>query len=102
MIIVFVYTQVEICLTSNIKSLSVSSLDVHHFGMPSTYIFFFLSHFFFPLNKYFKIPLCVCAADLYNSEHPLILCTDDSGVFSTSVSGEYILASTKFGMSIFI
>lgn len=59
---------VEICLTSNIKSQSVSSLDVHHF------------------------------ADLYDSDHPLILCTDDSGVFSTSVSGEYILASTKFDL----
>ncbi|KAI5656817.1 hypothetical protein M9H77_25610 [Catharanthus roseus] len=59
---------VEVCLTSNIRTESISSLDVHHF------------------------------ADLYNSEHPLILCTDDPGVFSTSVSGEYILASTTFGL----
>lgn len=105
-------TQVEICLTSNIKSLSVSSLDVHHFGMHSNHNFisqyfcsvkFFKLHYFMEklannVNSFF---VSVCAVDLYNSEHPLILCTDDSGVFSTSVSGEYILASTKFGTSIF-
>lgn len=52
-------------------------------------------------NSVHSFFVSVCAVDLYNSEHPLILCTDDSGVFSTSVSGEYILASTKFGTSIF-
>ncbi|KAI4295871.1 hypothetical protein L6164_035869 [Bauhinia variegata] len=59
---------VEICLTSNIRTLSVPSLDVHHF------------------------------ADLYNAKHPLVLCTDDSGVFSTSVSNEYKIATSTFGL----
>ncbi|XP_052183598.1 N6-mAMP deaminase isoform X2 [Diospyros lotus] len=59
---------VEICLTSNIRTETISSLDVHHF------------------------------ADLYNAEHPIVLCTDDSGVFSTSLSGEYSLASSTFGL----
>ncbi|MCD7465792.1 hypothetical protein HAX54_001950 [Datura stramonium] len=59
---------VEICLTSNIRTETISSVDIHHF------------------------------ADLYNSGHPIVLCTDDSGVFSTSVSGEYSLASSSFGI----
>lgn len=59
---------IEICLTSNIRTCSISSLDVHHFG------------------------------DLYHAKHPLILCTDDSGIFSTSLSGEYILAASSFGL----
>ncbi|KAI4298661.1 hypothetical protein L6164_032194 [Bauhinia variegata] len=59
---------VEICLTSNIRTMSVRSLDVHHF------------------------------VDLYNGKHPLVLCTDDSGVFSTSVSNEYKIAASSFGL----
>ncbi|CAL9015186.1 unnamed protein product [Prunus brigantina] len=59
---------VEICLTSNIRTNSVRSIEVHHF------------------------------ADLYNSKHPLVICTDDSGVFSTSLSKEYNLAASAFGL----
>ncbi|XP_065879337.1 N6-mAMP deaminase-like [Euphorbia lathyris] len=59
---------VEICLTSNIRTNTISSLDIHHF------------------------------ADLYNAKHPIILCTDDSGVFSTSLSKEYSIASSAFGL----
>ncbi|XP_021294696.1 adenosine deaminase-like protein [Herrania umbratica] len=59
---------VEICLTSNIRTETISSIDNHHF------------------------------ADLYKAKHPLVLCTDDSGVFSTSLSGEYRLASSAFGL----
>ncbi|KAL6992745.1 adenosine deaminase [Sarracenia purpurea var. burkii] len=58
---------VEICLTSNIRTETISSIDLHHF------------------------------VDLYNAEHPIVLCTDDAGVFSTSLSGEYILAASTFG-----
>ncbi|XP_057764848.1 N6-mAMP deaminase isoform X2 [Salvia miltiorrhiza] len=59
---------VEICLTSNIKTETIASADVHHF------------------------------ADLYKSNHPLVLCTDDCGVFSTSLSAEYALASSAFDL----
>ncbi|KAH7545770.1 hypothetical protein FEM48_Zijuj01G0129100 [Ziziphus jujuba var. spinosa] len=59
---------VEICLTSNIRTDTISSLDVHHF------------------------------ANLYNVKHPLILCTDDAGVFSTSLCGEYSIAASAYGL----
>ncbi|XP_075659293.1 N6-mAMP deaminase-like [Castanea sativa] len=64
----FTFLQVEICLTSNIVTASVSSLDVHHF------------------------------ADLCDTKHPTVLCTDDAGVFSTSLSNEYKVAASAFGL----
>ncbi|XP_031473591.1 N6-mAMP deaminase-like isoform X1 [Nymphaea colorata] len=60
---------VEICLTSNVRTNSISSLHDHHFD------------------------------DLYRVNHPLILCTDDVGIFSTSLSHEYYLAASTFGLS---
>ncbi|XP_071706789.1 N6-mAMP deaminase [Rutidosis leptorrhynchoides] len=59
---------VEICLTSNIRTETISSFDLHHF------------------------------AELYKENHPIVLCTDDSGVFSTNLSNEYALASATFGI----
>lgn len=59
---------VEICLSSNIITKSISSIDVHHF------------------------------ADLYKVKHPLIICTDDFGVFSTTLCNEYSLAVRSFGL----
>ncbi|XP_020210358.1 adenosine deaminase-like protein [Cajanus cajan] len=59
---------VEICLTSNVRTMTVPSIDVHHF------------------------------VDLYKAKHPLVLCTDDSGVFSTSLSDEYKFAADAFGL----
>ncbi|XP_027332955.1 adenosine deaminase-like protein [Abrus precatorius] len=59
---------VEICLTSNIQTLSVQTIEAHHFG------------------------------HLYEAKHPLILCTDDPGVFSTSLSIEYQTAAASFGL----
>ncbi|PNT74615.1 hypothetical protein BRADI_1g18815v3 [Brachypodium distachyon] len=49
---------VEICLTSNVMTGGAPSLELHHF------------------------------ADLYHAKHPLSLCTDDSGLFATSLSNE--------------
>ncbi|KAL6657118.1 hypothetical protein ACP70R_004898 [Stipagrostis hirtigluma subsp. patula] len=60
---------VEICLTSNVMTGGAPSLELHHF------------------------------ADLYNAKHPLSLCTDDSGLFSTSLSNEYYLVASTFGLS---
>ncbi|MFS8025606.1 putative adenosine deaminase [Helianthus anomalus] len=37
-------------------------------------------------------------ADLYKENHPVVLCTDDTGVFSTSLSNEYALVSSAFGL----
>ncbi|KAI4342923.1 hypothetical protein MLD38_027486 [Melastoma candidum] len=59
---------VEICLTSNIRTGTISSIDIHHF------------------------------ADLHRDKHPMVLCTDDAGVFSTSLSGEYKIAASTFGI----
>ncbi|XP_010938623.1 N6-mAMP deaminase [Elaeis guineensis] len=59
---------VEICLTSNVRTERLHSIDDHHF------------------------------VDLYNSKHPLALCTDDCGLFSTTLSNEYYLAASTFGL----
>ncbi|PKA51768.1 adenosine deaminase [Apostasia shenzhenica] len=59
---------VEICLTSNLRTERLSSIDVHHFG------------------------------NLYKAQHPLVICTDDTGLFSTNLSNEYYLAAATFGL----
>ncbi|KAL4658771.1 adenosine deaminase-like protein isoform X1 [Arapaima gigas] len=58
----------ELCLTSNIMSKTVESYEKHHF-------------------LYW-----------YQLGHPCVLCTDDKGVFSTSLSQEYQLAASTFGL----
>ncbi|XP_057858615.1 N6-mAMP deaminase [Cryptomeria japonica] len=60
---------VEVCLTSNVRTECVTSIADHHF------------------------------ADLYRVKHPLILCTDDPGVFSTTISREYALAASCFDLT---
>lgn len=60
---------VEVCLTSNVRTECVTSIADHHF------------------------------ADLYQGKHPLILCTDDPGVFSTTISWEYALAASCFELT---
>jgi adenosine deaminase len=59
----------EVCLTSNVKCQTVESYEMHHFK------------------------------EWYQMGHPIALCTDDKGVFSTSLSEEYCLAHRKLGMS---
>jgi adenosine deaminase len=60
---------VELCLTSNVLSQSVSSYGAHHF------------------------------ADLWSAQHPVVLCTDDSGVFDTCLSREYAIAASAFKLT---
>ncbi|XP_048828990.1 adenosine deaminase-like protein isoform X1 [Brienomyrus brachyistius] len=58
----------ELCLTSNVKGQTVDSYQKHHFPY------------------------------WYQLGHPCVLCTDDKGVFSTTLSMEYQLAASTFGL----
>eukprot|EP00250_Pteridium_aquilinum_P026506 c33112_g1_i1 orf=44-1195(+) len=60
---------VEVCLTSNVRTETVPFIRDHHFAV------------------------------LYKSRHPLIICTDDPGIFGTDVTREYALAAVCFGLS---
>ncbi|KAL3867509.1 hypothetical protein ACJMK2_044708 [Sinanodonta woodiana] len=59
----------ELCLTSNMTCETVSHVDNHHF-------------------KYW-----------YDQGLPCAICTDDKGVFSTSLSEEYCLVAETFGLT---
>lgn len=60
---------VEVCLTSNVRTESVPVIRDHHF------------------------------ANLYDSRHPLSICTDDPGIFGTDISREYALAAVCFRLT---
>ncbi|XP_017071786.2 adenosine deaminase-like protein [Drosophila eugracilis] len=60
---------IECCLTSNVKSGTVSSLEEHH------------------LKR------------IMEADAPKVICTDDSGVFDTTLSQEFLLAAETFGLS---
>ncbi|CAH1790085.1 unnamed protein product [Owenia fusiformis] len=62
-------TPLELCLTSNVKGRTVKAFDNHQF-------------------KYW-----------YDMGHPCVVCTDDKGVFATSLSKEYKLAAETFDIS---
>ncbi|GMH33909.1 hypothetical protein BSKO_01743 [Bryopsis sp. KO-2023] len=59
----------ELCLTSNVLTESVATFEDHHF------------------KKYAR------------SNHPVVLCTDDPGVFSTTLSREFWIAAATFGLN---
>ncbi|XP_013406866.1 adenosine deaminase-like protein [Lingula anatina] len=59
----------ELCLTSNIKGQTVAAYDNHHF------------------KKWYDIG------------HPISVCTDDKGVFSTTLSEEYSILAQTFELS---
>jgi adenosine deaminase len=60
---------VELCLTSNIKTSTFQGFPDHHF------------------------------ARLHAAGHPVVLCTDDSGVFGTSLTQELAIAMTTFKLT---
>lgn len=60
---------IEICLTSNVLTKSVSGYNTHHFK------------------------------DFFDLKHPVSLCTDDYGIMSTTLSREYGLAAQHFKLS---
>lgn len=60
---------IECCLTSNVKSGTVSSVSAHHLK------------------------------ELMEFDVPKVLCTDDCGVFDTTLSDEFILANETFGLT---
>ncbi|XP_017058450.1 adenosine deaminase-like protein [Drosophila ficusphila] len=59
---------IECCLTSNVKSGTVPSLKEHH------------------LKR------------IMEAEAPKVICTDDSGVFDTTLTKEFLLAAETFGL----
>ncbi|XP_039745855.1 adenosine deaminase-like protein isoform X2 [Pararge aegeria] len=59
---------VEICLTSNVNTKSTPDFNSHHFK------------------------------EFYNANIPVVLCTDDKGVFSTSLSQEYHICGETYGI----
>ncbi|KAH8359968.1 hypothetical protein KR093_009796 [Drosophila rubida] len=60
---------IECCLTSNVKSGTVSSFGSHHLKQ------------------------------LLLADAPKVLCTDDCGVFDTTLSDEFLLATETFGLT---
>ncbi|KAJ2938822.1 hypothetical protein O0L34_g18446 [Tuta absoluta] len=60
---------VELCLTSNVNSKSTPDYESHHFR------------------------------HLYEAGIPIIICTDDKGVFATSLSQEYKICAETFNLS---
>ncbi|KAG7167534.1 adenosine deaminase-like protein [Homarus americanus] len=59
----------EVCVSSNVKSGTVKNVQDHHLGL------------------------------WRKEDHPLVICTDDKGIFSTSLSEEYCICAETFDLS---
>ena len=60
---------IEVCLTSNVKGQTVPNFENHHMGV------------------------------WHKMGHPVVICTDDKGIFSTTLSEEYAIAGRTFSLS---
>lgn len=60
---------IEICFTSNLLCKTVQQADLHHFG------------------------------SFNNAGYPLVICTDDKGVFDSTLSQEYYKIATAFSLN---
>ncbi|KAK4303505.1 hypothetical protein Pmani_024487 [Petrolisthes manimaculis] len=63
------FIPIEICMSSNLKTQSVRSFEKHHFGVWS------------------------------GLKHPLAICTDDKGVYCTTLTNEYYICAKNFNLS---
>lgn len=59
----------ELCPTSNVINRTVESYETHHFG------------------------------ELFKRNHPLCICTDDKGIFSTTLTEEYLHLAKAFNLT---
>jgi len=59
----------ELCPTSNVINRTVESYETHHFG------------------------------ELFKRNHPLCICTDDKGIFSTTLTEEYLHLVKAFNLT---
>jgi adenosine deaminase len=43
---------------------------------------------------------CCWTVELYKAKHPIVICTDDPGIFCTTLSREYALAASCLGKAL--
>jgi adenosine deaminase len=60
---------IELCLSSNVQTRTVSDFESHHFDF------------------------------WYKKRHPCVICTDDKGVFATSLTKEFTIAANTFQLT---